>query len=233
VFPRDTQEFYHEDHTPRPLPTLSSPRLAAITLLLALSAFGCDRAVEPASGAVVDAGSTPDARADARDSEVPVDTGAAMPTGAATPRTPHDSSIAPSPTRAAPATPAATVHDDLAGPTMDPGTVHRAALARQIVAREPVDTAREFSVGPERLYAFFEFTNPSDEAMPIEVRFERPDGSSSRAITLNVPANAPRYRSWAYTRGARRAGRWAAVARTMDGAEVARLPFVIAPSSTR
>ena len=103
----------------------------------------------------------------------------------------------------------------------------RGALARQVVDRERVAADTEFSAGPERLYAFFEFQNPVDEAMQIEVRFERPNGSASRAIVLDVPPSSRRYRSWAYTRGARTPGEWSAVAQTTDGTEVARLPFRI------
>jgi len=112
-------------------------------------------------------------------------------------------------------------------PSLTHDTVRRAALARAVVDREPVDPTTEFQAGSERLYVFFEFANPADEELEILVRFERPNHTLSPPISLTIPPSSPRFRTWAYTRGVRREGAWAAVAETADGTEVARLPFVV------
>jgi len=228
----------HDSSTPlRPSISLG----LTLMLALALAAGGCGRSAEATSS---NASTATDAQSEAvtHDASTTVDAQSEAVTHDASAPTEQAVALAPPTTRAAAArTPApqaettANVPRDAAemdlpsSPVIAPAFVRRAALARQVVDREPVDPTTTFSANGEPLYAFFAFTNPSNEDLDIQVRFVRPNGSSIPAITLHVPASARRFRSWAYTRGAQRPGVWTAVAETSDGTEIARLPFTIVP----
>lgn len=92
--------------------------------------------------------------------------------------------------------------------------------------REPVGAKQTFKAADlDRLYAFVEVDNPSKAESQVFVTFEPQDGGTSQGqVSLDVGA-APRWRTWAYTRGAKKAGSWAAVVRSTDGTVLARTPF--------
>jgi hypothetical protein len=72
-----------------------------------------------------------------------------------------------------------------------------------------------------------EVENPEAEESEITVTFEPPGGGDARGnVTLDVGASR-RWRTWAYTRGARSAGAWTAVVRGPGGEELARAPFEV------
>ncbi|MEZ4293476.1 MAG: DUF2914 domain-containing protein [Polyangiaceae bacterium] len=94
--------------------------------------------------------------------------------------------------------------------------------------REPVGAASSFKASDvDKLYAFVEIENPNRADSEVFVTFE-PDGEgpSQGQVTLDVGA-APRWRTWAYTRGVKKAGSWAAVVRSADGTVLARTPFEV------
>jgi hypothetical protein len=106
--------------------------------------------------------------------------------------------------------------------------VKRLVLAQGIKDREPVEPSTSFE-GPEaeRVYAFVEVENLSDHEGEITVAFIPPGGGAAIGnVTLEV-GSSPRWRTWAYTRGARKAGEWTAVVRSETGEVLAREAFEV------
>ena len=96
--------------------------------------------------------------------------------------------------------------------------IKRLVLADEVKGREPVEPKTSFQAAEtDRIYAFVEVENGAVEETEITVSFEPPDGGATRGnVTLSVGAS-PRWRTWAFTRGARVAGAWTAVVRAPDG----------------
>jgi hypothetical protein len=120
-------------------------------------------------------------------------------------------------------------------PKLDPALAERLRIKRLVVAtsvdqREPQGAADSFDLdGLERVYAFVEVENPSRAASEVIVTFEPPAGAKASPtghVRLSVGA-APRWRTWAYTRGINHPGEWTAVVATPTGKELARHSFLI------
>lgn len=94
--------------------------------------------------------------------------------------------------------------------------------------REPVRPAATFKASSvDKLYAFVEVENPEKGESEVFVTFEPQDNTASQGqVSLRVGAS-PRWRTWAYTRGVKKAGSWAAVVRSKDGTVLARTPFEV------
>lgn len=94
--------------------------------------------------------------------------------------------------------------------------------------REPVGAGSSFKVADvDKLYAFVEVENPEKAESEVFVTFEPEDnGASQGQVSLRVGAS-PRWRTWAFTRGVKKAGSWAAVVRSQDGKVLARTPFEV------
>jgi hypothetical protein len=111
-----------------------------------------------------------------------------------------------------------------------PLKVRRLVVAEDVERgkREPVGAGTSFKVTKaDRLYAFVEVENPEKAESEVFVTFEPQDnGASQGQVSLRVGAS-PRWRTWAYTRGVKKAGSWAAVVRSKDGAVLARTPFEV------
>ncbi|MEM9071937.1 MAG: DUF2914 domain-containing protein [Myxococcota bacterium] len=103
----------------------------------------------------------------------------------------------------------------------------RMLLARRVEAREPVSPATTFSASNERLYAFFELQNSSDEDQFLSVTFEGPDGRSTGHVELEVPAESWRWRTWAWSQHVNEPGSWRAELRTEAGELVAAHDFFV------
>ncbi len=106
-------------------------------------------------------------------------------------------------------------------------SVRRLVVAEGIEDREPQGAASRFSTDNDQLLAFVEAVNEGDEDGELVVTFESADGDEVGHITLNVPANSPRWRTWAFSRLIREPGSWTAIIRTVEGAELAREHFEI------
>lgn len=105
--------------------------------------------------------------------------------------------------------------------------MRRLIVARGVDDREPVGADSRFRTDEERIYAFMEMVNNSDEDRQVVVTFERDDGAEVGHITVNVPANAPRWRTWAWSRHINTPGTWTAVITTPDGTELGRERFQV------
>lgn len=109
-----------------------------------------------------------------------------------------------------------------------PLKVRRLVVAEDIERskREPVGSKAAFKAADtDKIYAFVEVDNPTKSESEVFVTFEpQGDGASQGQVSLRVGA-ASRWRTWAYTRGAKKAGSWAAVVRSADGTVLAKTPF--------
>jgi hypothetical protein len=65
----------------------------------------------------------------------------------------------------------------------------------------------------------------------VRITFERKGGSERVGeVTLPVPANTTRHRTWAFTRFIRTAGVWEAVLWSENGTELSRTSFEVKAS---
>jgi hypothetical protein len=94
--------------------------------------------------------------------------------------------------------------------------------------REPIGAKASFKAADiHKLYAFVEVENPEQAESEVFVTFEPEHaGPSQGQISLKV-GESSRWRTWAYTRGVKKAGSWAAVVRSADGTVLARTPFEV------
>lgn len=118
---------------------------------------------------------------------------------------------------------------ELQTPELHEGPIHlrRLVVATGVSDREPTGVADSFGRDLPRLYAFLEAVNQTDEPVALVVTFEPEGGEPVGHVSLAVPARARRFRTWAHTQHAKRAGRWEVVVRTPDGTIIARRPFEI------
>ena len=108
-------------------------------------------------------------------------------------------------------------------------TIRRFVTASEIAEREPVDPASTFGPDEERIYAFVDASNESMLDKSLMVQFIGPNGKVSGGIELVIPASAPRWRTWAYTRHAKEPGLWRVEIRDADGTLISALPFEVEP----
>jgi hypothetical protein len=108
-------------------------------------------------------------------------------------------------------------------------TIQRLVTAPEVERREPVAASAVFGHHDEKVYAFVEVSNESDEDKSLLVHFIGPDGQVSGGIELRIPAAAPRWRTWAYTRNATKTGLWRVEVRSEDGTLIGALPFEVEP----
>lgn len=109
--------------------------------------------------------------------------------------------------------------------TSGPIRVRRLIVATGVRSHEPTGAADEIALGTRRVYAFVDAANRTDEDVALRVTFEPEDGETAGHVALDVPAGAPRWRTWAWTRHVYSPGRWHAVVRGPDGRELARRAF--------
>jgi hypothetical protein len=88
-------------------------------------------------------------------------------------------------------------------------SIRRMQVTSGIDQREPIDHPSRFGDSDERVYAFVEASNPTDEPRELLVTFENGQRSTGH-VTLTVPAHMPRFRTWAWTRLSRSPGEWTA-----------------------
>jgi hypothetical protein len=105
--------------------------------------------------------------------------------------------------------------------------VKRLVLAEGVKGREPVEPGTSFKADDDRIYAFVEIENGGAEAAQVTVEFEPPGGgAASGNVTLDV-GSSPHWRTWAYTRAAKKPGEWTAVVRSESGEVLAKAPFEV------
>jgi hypothetical protein len=108
-------------------------------------------------------------------------------------------------------------------------SIQRLVTATGVDKREPVAPSALFGQHDTRIYAFVEVSNESHEDETLTVHFIGPDGQVSGGIELHIPAEAPRWRTWAFTEHAKEPGLWRVEIRSSEGALVGALPFEVEP----
>lgn len=198
--------------------------LGALGLMLALGCGDAETNVAPTASSATS--STATAATTSATTTEPTSERAPAPASAALPTAVVARAEVPSSTLTAPTRPrAADAGPELA--SADGVTLRRFSLTRRIEDREPVAPSARFTASSERLYAFVEAASTADEERELVVSFFGPGSRHTGVVTLTIPADAPRWRTWAYTAHANEPGAWTAEVRTKDGALVGRQRFVI------
>lgn len=109
--------------------------------------------------------------------------------------------------------------------------IRRIEVGTGVEAREPTGVADHFRASEERLYVFLELNNRSGSERDLTITFE-PEHLSRTAqitghVTLHVPANAARHRTWAWSRNVHAVGTWSAVVRDETGHVLAHTEFEV------
>jgi hypothetical protein len=109
--------------------------------------------------------------------------------------------------------------------------VRRFVVATGVQDREPLTSGDALSADGSAIYAFAELANPVGDSENVRITFERKGGTERVGeVTLPVPANTLRHRTWAFTRFIRAAGVWEAVLWSESGAELSRTSFEVKAS---
>lgn len=107
-----------------------------------------------------------------------------------------------------------------------PLKVKRLVVAESVEKREPVAAGVSFGDDTPRIYAFVEIGNPeraeSEVAISITPRGEKERGR----VTLKVGAS-PRWRTWSFTRLAKKPGTYDVVVYDAKGEEIGRTDFEV------
>jgi hypothetical protein len=108
-------------------------------------------------------------------------------------------------------------------------TIKRFVTAAEIENREPIAISSVFGDHDEKVYAFVEVSNESEEEKVLLVDFVMPEGQRSRRTELRVPPVVGRWRTWAYARHPSKPGQWRVEIRSADGGLLGALPFQVEP----
>ncbi|WP_438018061.1 DUF2914 domain-containing protein [Sorangium sp. So ce315] len=104
--------------------------------------------------------------------------------------------------------------------------VKRLVVAGGVKDREPVEPRTTFRAQEtERIYAFVELEHRGDAEGEVTVAFVPPDGGAPVGNVRLAVGASPRWRTWAFTRGARKPGEWTAIVQSDTGEVLARTPF--------
>lgn len=105
-------------------------------------------------------------------------------------------------------------------------TLKRIQLAEAVKDREPVDPEETFSIASvQKLYAFLELSNASDEEQKVVVTFVPPQGGATK-VTLDVGAQK-RWRTWALRKSIHAPGTWRVIVRDTEGHELGSRSFEV------
>lgn len=105
-------------------------------------------------------------------------------------------------------------------------SVKRLSVTLGVADREPLPVS-DFKLGDGPIYAFVELSNESDEEQSVVVTFESEGVPAVGHVTLTVPPNQPRWRTWAHTRMVQDPGLWTAVVSSQDGSRLAAETFEV------
>lgn len=146
----------------------------------------------------------------------------------ATPTAVVPASVAPIATPTA----APTVAKQVAANRASSLTVKRFVVTTGIKDREPLADSAALVADGTAIYAFAELANPSGDSENVRITFERKGGAERVGnVTLPIPGQVPRHRTWATTRFIRAAGVWDAVLWNEAGTEIGRTSFEVAAAS--
>lgn len=106
-------------------------------------------------------------------------------------------------------------------------TVKRLVISKGVKGREPVGASNTFVEGAQdRIYAFVEVGNRDQVPSELYVTFVDESSGKGGRVPLQVGAGA-RWRTWIYTRSAKKPGKWRAVVKNAKGKTLASQSFEI------
>jgi hypothetical protein len=148
---------------------------------------------------------------------------------------PESKALAPTPTRASsvevPPTAASSTFTNR--PARGPSSleVKRFVVTTGVKDREPRSTTEPLVADGSAIFAFAELANPAGGSENVRITFERKGGAERVGnVTLPVPGQVSRHRTWAMTRFIRAPGVWDAVLWSENGQELVRTSFEVAAS---
>ncbi len=109
--------------------------------------------------------------------------------------------------------------------------VKRLVVSVGVKDREPLAAQAPLVADGRAIFAFAELANPGASSENVRITFERKGGAERAGnVTLPVPAQVSRHRTWATTRFIRAAGVWEAVLWSEAGRELGRTSFEVSAS---
>lgn len=107
-------------------------------------------------------------------------------------------------------------------------SVKRFVVGSGVKDREPLLSEEPLVGNGAPIYAFAEVSNVDGESENVRVTFERRGGRERVGdVSLPVPRNVTRHRTWAFTRFIRVPGVWEAVLWSETGVELSRTSFEV------
>ncbi len=113
--------------------------------------------------------------------------------------------------------------------SIDGLTIRRLATSSEISGREPIGATSTFGPDHDRVHAFLEVSNESTFPRKLVVHFIGPKAKVTGGVELEIPASAPRWRTWAYTKHFDEPGLWRVEVRDEAGQLLGALPFEVEP----
>lgn len=106
--------------------------------------------------------------------------------------------------------------------------VKRLVVTTGVRDREPLAVTDALVSDGSAIYAFAEVVNDGGDSENLRITFERKGGSEKVGdVSLPVPPNVARHRTWAFTRFIRAPGVWEAVLWSEGGTELGRTSFEV------
>lgn len=106
--------------------------------------------------------------------------------------------------------------------------LRRLVVSTAVKDKEPVPMSALKVNDP--VVAFLELGNASPAAAVVQVVFQHETGHEVGFVKLTVPAEKSRWRTWAQTARVNLAGKWTAIVRAEDGAELGQQGFFVSPT---
>ena len=101
-------------------------------------------------------------------------------------------------------------------------------LARGVDKREPVEPGIQFTMGDgQKIYVILDVKNETGEDAMLTVSWKMPESDREIGKTELTVKSAKSWRTWSFTRWAKKTGTWEAIVRNAEGEIIARAPFRI------
>lgn len=106
--------------------------------------------------------------------------------------------------------------------------INSIVLAKGVLKREPVEPGTQFAVTDgEKIFAIMDVKNETEEMAQMTVSWKMPGSDKEIGKTSLDIKPAKSYRTWSFTRWAKKSGQWQAVVRNANDEVIATAPFEI------
>ncbi len=105
--------------------------------------------------------------------------------------------------------------------------VKRLVISKGVKGREPVGATRSFRQGAQdRIYAFVEVGNRDQTPSELYVSFVEKSTGKGQRVPIKIGAGS-RWRTWVFTRNAKKPGKWSALVKNAKGKTLASTSFEV------